>query len=400
MPYMDAFCSWLEGNRHARATIEDHRQVLVHFDEYLSDHGVDDVRDIRLHHAEGFARAKERRYLETFGRPASPPYLQKFHRGARLFVDFLQASGIIPLPPPPAPPQGPFVGCQQTHLADLERKGHLQPSTLKIRRSWVGRFCDFLYGRGIISLRELTPVLLYDFLNVAAENKATGTLHGLNAALRDFLRFAFASSWTSKDFSPYLPRVHTYRDQRLPRYLSREQLQDILANIDIHRRGGFKLKAILTLLASYGLRIEEVAKLTLAQVNWSHRQVSLPERKADEPLLLPLTPEAATALANYILHERPRQIDSPYIFLTGQRPRPYCTGHLGITVNQQLRRLKLKVTTRTFRYTFAKQLIDQRVPLKAIQELMGHRCIESTRIYARIDVEALREVAENDSLDL
>ena len=399
--YAHAFYAWLEARRYAPATIDRYGEVLRHFQAFLAEGGVQDVGEIRPHHVQAFARAKHRHYQQAFGRPPSPKYVRKFRRGAQCVLEFLQARGLVPRPPAESQPPRPFEHEQHTHGAMLERQARLGPSALKIRAYWVRRFCDFLHERGLATLRDLSPTLLYDFLIAVAENKAPSTLSQLNAALKDFLRLAFEQQWAEKDWSPYLIRVNSYRDQRLPHYLSRDDIQDALARIDIHRPGGLKLKAILTLLASYGLRIGEVATLTFANVDWAHRQFLLPDRKNGDPLILPLTPEAATALGNYILYERPQGVDSSHIFLTTQRPHAYRDGaHLACVVNEQIKRLGLEASTRTFRHACAKQLIDQAVPLRSIQALLGHRSIESTRIYARIDVEALREVAENDSLDL
>jgi len=400
-PYLHTFAAWLEARRYAPATIDRYEQVLRHFEAFLAEQGVSDVRAIRPVHIDAFARSKERHYHQAFGRPPSPRYLRKFRRGAERVLEFLQDRGLLPRPPAEPPALRPFAQEQDAHGAALERQGRFGSSALKIRRDWVARFCRFLHERGVARLGELSPTLLYDFLMVAAENKAPSTLGQLNAALKDFLRFAFDLGWIDKDFSPYVLRAHTYREQHLPRTLTRHEIQQALARIDIHRPGGLKLKAILTLLASYGLRIGEVAALTLANVDWTHRHFLMPERKNGEALILPLTDEVATALANYLIHERPRHVDSPYLFLTTQRPQPYRDGaRLACVVNGQIKRLGLQASTRTFRHAFAKQLVDQAVPLQTIQALLGHRSIESTRIYARIDVEALREVAENDSLDL
>lgn len=399
--YAHAFYAWLEARRYAPATIDRYGAVLRHFQAFLAEADVQEAGGIRPHHVEAFARAKRRDYQQAFGRPASPRYVRKFRRGAQCVLEFLQAAGLAPSPAAEPQPPRPFGQEQDAHAALLERQGHLGPSALKIRAYWVKRLCDFLHERGVASLRQLSPTLLYDFLIVAAENKAPSTLSQLNAALKDFLRLAFEQEWADKDWSPYLIRANSYRAQHLPRTLSRDAIQDALARIDIHRPGGLKLKAILTLLASYGLRIGEVAALTFTNIDWAHRQFLLPDRKNGEPLILPLTPEAGTALGNYILYDRPREVDASHIFLTTQRPHAYRDGtHLACVVNEQIKQLGLQASTRTFRHAFAKELIDQAVPLQNIQALLGHRCIDSTRLYARIDVEALREVAENDSLDL
>jgi len=399
--YRERFPTWLAEKRYAPRTIESYSQVLRQFEDYLRTRGLTEVSELREHHSEAFVQATRRAYEQAHSRPPSSAYANVFRCVTKVFLDFLRESG-VPLPRPQKPSEEkPFTTHQKAYAADLRRKGHLRESTVETRLRWVTRFCEFLNDRGLDSFHQVTPPVLYDFLVVVAKHKAATTLQGLMTALRDFLTFAFHQELTAKDLSPYLPQVRVYRDQKLPHYLSDEQFEDLLARIDIHQPGGRKLKAILIFLHSYGLRIGEVAGLTLSDLDWAQKELLLTDCKNGQPLLLPFTPEAQIALANYLRHERPKNVDSPYVFLTTQRPGPYPdAATLARTVNAQLKRLGVKATTRTFRHSFAKRLIDQRVPLKTIQELLGHRSIESTRHYARLDVEALREVAENDSLEL
>lgn len=392
---------WLQAQRYTPETVKTVCQKLVHFQAFLLSRGVREVREIEPHHVEDFVEVRRKQREEEIGRTLSPTYGMKLRHSGRLLLKFLHRQGLIKGQAVNPPPETPFTAHQQAYARALKRMGNLGASAQTARLYWVRRLCDFLAARDFDSLAQLTPAILYEFLTDIAPNKAASTLGQLNVAMKDFLCFAFDQHWTSKDLSGYLLRVNTYRDQKLPNYLSRDQLEALLGRIDIHERGARKLKAIIVLLASYGLRIGEVAKLTFTNLDWSHRRFLVPDRKNNDPLILPLTPAVATAVANYILHERPRDVDCPHIFVTTQRPRPYRKGsHLAATVNSQLRRLGVRASTRTFRHSFAKSLIDQAVPLSTIQQLMGHRSIESTRIYARIDIEALREVADNDSLDL
>lgn len=209
-PYLHTFAAWLEARRYAPATIDRYEQVLRHFEAFLAEQGVSDVRAIQTLHVDAFARSKERHYHQALGRPPSPKYLRKFRGGAQRVLEFLEDRGLVPRPPAEPPAPRPFAREQHAHTAALERQGRFGPSALKIRRDWVARLCRFLHERGVARLGELSPTLLYDFLMVAAENKAPSTLAQLNAALKGFLRFAFDHGWIDKDFSPYVLRAHTY----------------------------------------------------------------------------------------------------------------------------------------------------------------------------------------------
>jgi len=117
-------------------------------------------------------------------------------------------------------------------------------------------------------------------------------------------------------------------------------------------------------------------------------------------LLLPLTQEAAAVLKRYIESFRP-DFDQAEVFLSLRAPiRPVTGTYLTNMVRTRFINVGIDGHAHLIRHTFAKRLIEQGESLPVIQKLLGHQCLATTRIYAKLAIEQLREVAENDSMDM
>jgi integrase len=154
---------------------------------------------------------------------------------------------------------------------------------------------------------------------------------------------------------------------------------------------------MLLLIATYGLRRSEVAGLALDDIQWRARVVSVPRPKVGAPLALPLTDEVATALVSYLQH-RTAKSSERRLFLRVRAPwgpiEPtavtdvfYCwAAHAGV-------RVPGVGGPHCLRHGLAMHLLRQNTPLKIIGDLLGHRSVESTGVYLRLQLDDLRDVA-------
>ncbi|MFC2173080.1 site-specific integrase [Acidobacteriota bacterium] len=155
--------------------------------------------------------------------------------------------------------------------------------------------------------------------------------------------------------------------------------------------------ALLLLLVTYGLRISDARGLCLDDIDWRHDRLSICQRKTGEPLLLPLTPEIGQALITYLREARP---STPHrqVFLTVRVPhRPFSSNRAPVwIVRKYIDRANVSGIHRgphVLRHSMASRLLQAGHPIKFIADLLGHRSIESTFIYTKVDVDHLREVA-------
>jgi integrase len=216
------------------------------------------------------------------------------------------------------------------------------------------------------------------------------------ATVRHFLRFQFVQGVLREPLHARIDTVRTYREEQLPYSLPWPELQKLFQTMDCTTPFAQRDFTILLLAASYGLRRSELAALSLDDIDWRARTIRVPQLKTRQSLLLPLTDEVGDALVNYLRDARPTSA-SRHLFLR-QRPPAGPLGPPGVacTLARAVRATEVQIKTTSFhalRHAFALQLLSQGVALKSISDVLGHRDLNTTSAYLRLDVEDLRQVA-------
>lgn len=228
------------------------------------------------------------------------------------------------------------------------------------------------------------------------------TVASVSSFLRGFLRYLAVVGIVVDDMSHLVEHPRIVRGERDPRYLRSHQVSATLKTMNLGTIVGLRDRAILTLLAVYGLRSCEAARIHLDDIFWRCETLRIRHRKGGDMLELPLIPAAAKALADYI-SVRP-QTEHREVFLTKCRPyRPIRDGVVGQAAGQALRRAGIEVAqpgAHTFRYSHAQALFEADTPLPEIAGALGHRDLRTTMGYLQITVHPLREVALNDGEDM
>jgi site-specific recombinase XerD len=156
---------------------------------------------------------------------------------------------------------------------------------------------------------------------------------------------------------------------------------------------------MLVLLAVYGLRAREVAGLTLNDIDWRGATLHVRGRKAGHSTAYPLSARVGEAVLNYIQHGRPATADRR-VFMIARAPRRPVTGKVvADRANHYLNTAGVvapRLGSHTLRHSVAQRLVDADFSLKVIGDYLGHRCPSSTRIYSKVAVESLRELALGD----
>ena len=179
----------------------------------------------------------------------------------------------------------------------------------------------------------------------------------------------------------------------IPRAIAADQVRQLLASIDRHTAMGRRDYAILLLLARLGLRSGEVAFLELDDIDWNAGQLSV-RGKSGQRSELPLPAEVGKAIAAYLRRGRP-QSTSRRVFLRAKAPIRGFQGASGVgsIVRHRLQRAGINAPTagaHQFRHGLATEMLRQGASLGEIGELLGHRHPQTTKIYAKVDLNALR----------
>ncbi len=288
----------------------------------------------------------------------------------------------------------------------MEREAELLPVTVSSRCWWVRHFFKRLRVKGS-SLREITPhridMAFQKLLAPGANPRAPGgysreTIQGCATALRTFFRFAEARGWCRKGLAASIRNPRVFSQSSLPLGPSWDDVRRLLAMTEGDKPSNIRARPILMLLAIYGLRRGEVSRLRLEDFDWEHEVFRVVSSKTGRVRTYPLIRSVGDVILRYLKEVRPR---SPHreLFLSLRPPfRPVCMS-LWEMVGKRLRSLHVSLPhcgPHALRHACATRLLAAGLSLKEIGDQLGHMDPDSTRIYAKVDLVALRQVADFD----
>ena len=235
--------------------------------------------------------------------------------------------------------------------------------------------------------------------DVRPERWRTVGLRNSAGVLRVFLRYAHREGILATDLSATVGWPQVYRLSSIPRSISWDEVNRVLAGVERRTEAGRRDYAILLLLVTYGLRGREVAALTLDDIDWKRERLAVPERKAGHSTAFPLSAVVGEALLDYLQHGRPVTTDRHVFFRAAAPRRPIGAAAVSSLCRSYLLKAGVEVSrpgSHTLRHSAVQRLVDANFDLKTIGDFIGHRSARSTEVYAKVAVEALREVALGD----
>ena len=286
----------------------------------------------------------------------------------------------------------------RAYRAYLERVRGLAPRTVRQHARLTGDVLRFLtYDERSLGLRGLQVAEIDAFVAHVGARVGRITMQNVVMILRSFLRFLAAHGQAPTGLAQQIESPRRYRDERLVRALPWDDVRSLLRAVDRSTLKGRRDYAMLLLIATYGLRVSEVASLDLDDVVWRARVIHVPRPKAGTPLAVPLTDEVASALLDYLHHRSPTVGHRRLFCRVRVPPGPIQATAVSDAFDVWAARAGLRVPTiggpHCLRHSLAMHLLRQGTPLKTIGDLLGHRRVESTGVYLRLHVEDLRDVA-------
>ena len=217
----------------------------------------------------------------------------------------------------------------------------------------------------------------------------------LATALRMFLRFLIARGDCPVGLDYAIPTVARWRLATLPKYLPAHDVERLIQSCDPASMLGARDRAILLLIARLGLRAGDVSALRFGDLHWSAAALVVSGKNRREARL-PLPQDVGDAILHYLRHGRPR-VSSERLFITAAAPHvPISRQGVGRAVRRALRRTGISAPTEgahLLRHSAATSLLREGASLSAIGALLRHASIETTTVYAKVDVGLLGEIA-------
>jgi len=279
------------------------------------------------------------------------------------------------------------------HLRDVRG---LAAGTRKTRLRIIGWLLEGKFKRREIVMARMQPDDIRHFLarRLAKQQSASYTSQH-STALRSYLRYrATCGDQVGKLAAVIANPVH-WRLATLPRALNVEDADRLLDAAAAARKMPKRTYAVVRLALDLGLRSGEIAHLNLNDIDWQAGTLMLRGTKSLRQDVLPLPEETGKALADYLQHERPA-IPHPAVFvrLVSGRNLPITSWAIQKVIKRTCRRIALPdVSAHALRHTVACRLVERGSSLKEVADLLRHRSLNSTLIYAKIDTPKLAAVA-------
>jgi site-specific recombinase XerD len=294
----------------------------------------------------------------------------------------------------PSTPIDSVATAFDSHLATT--CGLAAPTRLSYGR-FVRELLAARYGTGPIDLTALGPADVTAYVTARAARLAPASTNVIAIAMRSFLRYLRLLGIGDARWLAAVPRAAQWRLATLPSVLTEGELSAFLAAFDRTTATGRRGYAIGLCFTELGLRVGEVARLALDDIDWRAGLLTLAPGKTRRASRLPLHAKLAGALADYLRHGRPPTA-SRVIFVHHRAPRGTPLGPSGIrcAVRAAYGRAGLDAHwtgTHVLRHTAATRMLRAGVSLKEIADVLRHRSLDTTAIYAKVDRAALSEVA-------
>jgi site-specific recombinase XerD len=293
----------------------------------------------------------------------------------------------------PNPLQGLLQGYRDYQLSE---RGLVRTTVIDFSRLVQNFLEKQVPGGSSGDLSQVRPDLIADWIKQQANRTSAAHAKHIVTALRSFFSYAFYRGLIDRNFAPCVPGAPSWSLADLPRHLSSDQVQKVIDTCDTERRAGKRDFAILLLLARLGLRAGEITPLRLDDIDWDSGVITVrgKTRRAGQ---LPLPQEVGEAIADYLSTERPK-CKSRQIFITARAPyRPlHGVSAISILATRALAKANVSGTRKgshVFRHSLATTMLKNGASLREIGDVLRHRRADTTRIYAKVDLSALRELA-------
>lgn len=384
-PHIASFRAKLEGLGYSPAQVLYHLRLLAKFDLWLlrgmqrlwwlNENKVDQFLDRLRRKQPGVCRG-------------APSLLR------RLLI-FLRERHVV------APQRTPVASSPAQRLANeyrqfSEQKRGLDRATICNYSRHVERFLHQCFGTGRVDLRRLGTSEITAFVRRQASRGGRGLAAQMVTGLRSFFRFARVRGLTALDLAAVVPAVPTWEMSGPPKSLGTEAVQRVLQACEQSTVRGKRDYAILLLLARLGLRAGETIALQLEDIDWANAELTVRSKKGDGWARLPLLVEVGQALARY-LKVRPPSLWRN-VFVRSYAPfTPFvASGPVSVLVRKALERAGVesaRTGAHVFRHSLATQMLRRGASLDEIGQVLRHRDPDSTAIYAKVDLSALRGLA-------
>jgi integrase/recombinase XerD len=270
-------------------------------------------------------------------------------------------------------------------------------ATIVCNNNIVHQLLLYLDEKGISTSEEITSSHITKFLANYAESKPKYVATVLYV-LRNYLTFLKEAGFIGTELASSLPHVRILRNAFIPHSWKTEDVKKLLSAIDRGDPKGKRDYAILLLIIRLGLRVSDIRRMQLSNLNWNRKIISIIMQKTSKALELPILDDIGWAIIDYLKNGRP-QTTCNRLFV--RHRAPFDAFGENECFQRELRRYMeaagivipegINCGMHSLRSTLAKNMLEAKAPLPVISGTLGHQNINTTSIYIKIDIEGLRK---------
>jgi integrase/recombinase XerD len=268
-------------------------------------------------------------------------------------------------------------------------------TTRRARRRTALELLTWRFGRRPLRLQQIAAGDLVRFVSFRAKSLRPISVRALCDSLRSFLRYLHFQGRCRKGLDLAVPTLHAWNRAQLPTVIEAEPLRRFLGSFDRSTAMGRRDYAMALCMCDLGLRVNEVAQLSLEDLDWRKGTLKLPQNKQRRELELPLPGRLARAIASYLRHGRPIS-SRREVFLRHRTPvgRPLHTVGVRWAIRRGYDQAGIPATgTHLLRRTFATRLHQHGASVKLVADFLGHKDLGTAAVYARVNLKQLRRLA-------
>ena len=258
-------------------------------------------------------------------------------------------------------------------------------------------FCCHMNSMGVKQIGDIKASEILSYIEQMDPNASANKHVSLNI-LKIFFRYLHEHQILSVDYSRIIPKDNYTNQPKLPSTFTDGEINALLRAVDRGSPRGKRDYAILLLATKLGLRASDICELKFENINWERNVITINQKKTGKALELPLLPEIGNAIIAYLKHGRPVSQESRYFL---KKVPPYNriqTSDVGNMVQKYIILAGINCSNRrhgphALRHSFASALLKAKAPLPVISEALGHKNLDSSMFYLRIDINSLRKCA-------
>jgi site-specific recombinase XerD len=278
-----------------------------------------------------------------------------------------------------------------------ENTFNLSEKTIVFYTHYLYLFYSFLIRHGMKDIQQMKSADIIKYVEQIGR-RGSASMHVSLLLIKRFLAYLYEQNILQIDYSFIVPKDNYKRQAKLPSTFTHGEITALLQAVDRGNAKGKRDYAILLMATKLGLRSSDIRELKFENIHWDRGLIILNQRKTGRPLELPLLPEIGNAMIDYLKHGRPFSNDDNCFISILAPYRQMDTSAIGNLVGKYIGLANINCSGRrhgphAIRHSFASELLREDVSMPIISAALGHKNMESTKIYLRIDAASLKKCA-------